>query len=390
MIPRTRVNFTLAELFRAVPGRNTSGKWCEHLAGLISKQFGTEPLLTGSGRGALYQLLSVLPQNRVVVSSYTCNAVAEAVSLAGKTLKVVDVPVGCYNTRAAEIAQLLDEESIVIATHQFGFPCDIEELVSLSHDAGAFVIEDCAAALGTRVNGRLVGTFGDAAFFSFDCSKLVTVPMKAGFLLVDCDDLRDDVSRSMQAATGPMSMWNKVRTLVKAMILRAVGMPILYTLFHMAYFRLAGRVTLESGHVLDRLGEFYNHCMADWQARIALPQFERLDALVTRRRELYAALREGLVDSGVGIPPEDIDGVWAPIRFPILVHGDKNAFYRRMNARGIDCAFSFTHLAPGTGLPNAQAIADHVLDLPFYDALSDHECSLVIEAVKGVVMEQSS
>lgn len=45
------------------------------------------------------------------------------------------------------------------------------------------MIEDCAASLGTVYNGKLTGLFGNYAFFSFDSTKLVTVPSKGGFII---------------------------------------------------------------------------------------------------------------------------------------------------------------------------------------------------------------
>ena len=59
----------------------------------------------------------------------------------------------------------------VVPTHLFGLPCDLDEILSMAHRHNLFVIEDCAHTLGATYRGRPVGTFGDAAFFSFQTLK---------------------------------------------------------------------------------------------------------------------------------------------------------------------------------------------------------------------------
>ena len=54
----------------------------------------------------------------------------------------------------------------IIAVHLHGGPADIQSLASFTRRSGIALIEDCAQALGTRVAGRPVGTFGDAGVFS--------------------------------------------------------------------------------------------------------------------------------------------------------------------------------------------------------------------------------
>ena len=102
-------------------------------------------------------------------------------------------------------------------------------------------------------------------------------------------------------------------------------------------------------------------------------------------RALYATYLEGLASCRhITLPPRDEAGEWAPIRFPILVQGDKLAFYEQLLRRGVDCAFSFTHLARRDGLPRAAALADRVLDLPFYPGLRQPDAEAVIAAVRDV------
>ena len=56
----------------------------------------------------------------------------------------------------------IDEDTVLVLTHQFGLPCQFEPLLKLARQVGAFVVEDAAASLGSRSKGRLTGTLGDA------------------------------------------------------------------------------------------------------------------------------------------------------------------------------------------------------------------------------------
>src|SRR4029434_10280939 len=59
----------------------------------------------------------------------------------------------------------------VVPTHLWGLPCDMDDLLSIAARHGLAVIEDCAHALGGQSPGRWVGTFGEAAIFSFQTFK---------------------------------------------------------------------------------------------------------------------------------------------------------------------------------------------------------------------------
>lgn len=61
-----------------------------------------------------------------------------------------------------------------MAVHIYGQACDIQSLRDLCDEHGLYLIEDCAEAIGTAVNGKKVGTFGDVSTFSFFGNKTIT------------------------------------------------------------------------------------------------------------------------------------------------------------------------------------------------------------------------
>src|SRR5438128_2628584 len=121
MIPRTKVNYTLGDLTRALFTTESGRDYRSHLISLLSDYFGEKHiLLTPSGRGALYYILKATDKNRVLIPAYTCNAVVEAALLAGKEVLFADVGKHGFNMDDTHLETVIDERTAVVATHQFG------------------------------------------------------------------------------------------------------------------------------------------------------------------------------------------------------------------------------------------------------------------------------
>ncbi len=386
MIPRTKVNYSFSQLFQALITSDADDVYRRSLVQRLQAYAETpNVLLTPSGRGGLYYLLKVIDKPRVIVPAYTCKAVPEACMLAGKEVVYAEVDEDGFNMSPSVLEPLLDDSSIVIATHQFGIPCDIKEMAKMCRKSGAFLIEDVAAALGTRTGGKLVGSFGDAAFYSFDSTKLINVPMKGGFVTVQDPALFAHLREAYLLEIRPMPHRHKFTLILSAIALLMIENPVLYRLFHEIYFVLRGKFTTDSTGLNVHLTEFYRYDFSEWQARIALPQWVCLDAIIAARQSIYAALRKGLADcKAFSLPPEDIRLEWACIRFPIRLRDDKIAYYRRAARLGIDFAFSFTYIACPEEFLKAHKVAETVLDIPFYLKLSDREIDRIISVIRSL------
>jgi len=386
MIPRTKANYGLRDLLAALRVTDAGPDHRARLRDQLSRHLGGRPiLLTPSGRGGLYYLLKATDRPRVLVPAYTCKAVVEAARLAGKDVGYLATEAGGFNLDPQAVAREADARTVVLATHQFGIPCRIAEIVALCRERQALVIEDAAAALGTRIDGRPAGTFGDAAVFSFDSTKLVTVPLKGGFLTVADADRLARVARVARAEARPMSAAHKLRLLALASLLVLLENHRLYWLFHTALFRARGRFTTDTPALNLARTPFYVHELANWQAFLAARQVAHLPALIAKRQRLYRQLIDALHGCrALELPPADPDGDWACIRFPLRVRGDKLAFYERALRRGVDFAFSFTYLAAPEACDDAARLARAVLDPPFYDKLSDAELHRVVSVIRAV------
>jgi dTDP-4-amino-4,6-dideoxygalactose transaminase len=122
------------------------------------------------------------PGDEVVVSPRSFMASASCVNLVGATPVFADVDRNCGNLTAETIAAVLTESTrAVIPVHIGGWPADMPAIMALAAERGLKVIEDCAQAHGAEIGGRPVGSFGDAATFSFCQDKIISTGGEGGF-----------------------------------------------------------------------------------------------------------------------------------------------------------------------------------------------------------------
>jgi dTDP-4-amino-4,6-dideoxygalactose transaminase len=128
-----------------------------------------------SGTAALFLALKALgigAGDEVIVPAHTYIATAMAVSQCGATPVFVDVDENTWNITTAHIeAAITPNTKGVIAVHIYGLPADMPSIVELCRKRGLFILEDAAQAHGASIGGKKVGSFGDAACFSFYPSK---------------------------------------------------------------------------------------------------------------------------------------------------------------------------------------------------------------------------
>src|ERR1043166_3602195 len=130
---------------------------------------------TEYGRMALYFILKALnipAGSEIIVPALTFWVVPEITRVAG--LKPVFVDIDPYtftmDPKAAERA-ITPNTRAILPTHLYGMACDLDPILALAKRHNLKVVEDCAHSLGAQYKGRMVGTHGDAAFFSFQAFK---------------------------------------------------------------------------------------------------------------------------------------------------------------------------------------------------------------------------
>lgn len=387
LLPRVKVNYRLRDLLNALWILCCGGRgYRMQVVELLKRYFeGRHVLLTPSGRGALYYLLKSLHRRKVIVPAYTCNAVAEAAALAEKEIEFVECSPVTLQIIPELLRKVVDSESVFIATHQFGIPCDMEAIRSICAEQDCEVIEDVAAALGSELGGRKCGTFASYAFISFDSTKLVNVPLKGGAIILSPEIDPCALEESYKQEIKSMPTLHSLKLILLGVVYQLLRNNFIYRFFHFFNFQMRGRATAEQSEVSTHLTPFYRFDFEEWQAAIILPQLEKLEELIFQRRTLfkrYLAQLENL--PFIRLPPADSRNEWCCIRFPLQIEGDKFEFYRECTRRGVDLAFSFTFLATPLNFKQAHQIAAHILNIPFYIDLSEAEIAKVISTTREV------
>jgi perosamine synthetase len=147
---------------------DTMARWCgvPHAVACSSCTTGLHLALTALGIG---------PGDEVVIPDFTLIVSANTVIQAGARPVLVDADPRTWCIDPAKIeAKVGPRTRAIMPVHMYGHPCDMEAILSIARRHGLFVIEDCAEAHGARIGDRLVGSFGDAACFSFYGNKILT------------------------------------------------------------------------------------------------------------------------------------------------------------------------------------------------------------------------
>lgn len=156
------------------------GEEDNHLVRLYEQEFaemvGTgEAVSYAAARMGFYELmlsLGIGKGDEVVLLGMNCAVMPTAVIRAGATPVFSDVDEYTFGSSASNIKKVCNSNTkMVVAQHSFGIPCDIEEIQKYCESRGIFLLEDCALSLGSKINGKKIGTFGDASLFSTDHSK---------------------------------------------------------------------------------------------------------------------------------------------------------------------------------------------------------------------------
>jgi perosamine synthetase len=204
--------------------------------------------------------LGIEPGDEVILPDLTFAATINAVLHCGATPVIVDIdPVTWGLSYETVKPALTSRTKAILPVHLYGRPVAMGPILKLAKAHRLHVIEDCAEAIGGRHAGRMVGSFGDVACFSFFANKTITTG-EGGMCLTDSSELADRLSE-----------------------LRDHGMARNRRYWH------------------ERVG--FNYRMTNPQAAIGVAQLRRIEAIFARNRQLEMLYREHLGElPGVAFP----------------------------------------------------------------------------------------
>ena len=378
LIPRLRVNYTFIDLLSSLFVHESSTKNRDKCLSILSELMEGENIcFTPSGRDALYELLIRLPQQKVIVPAYTCIAVVEAVALARKDIVYCKTDPKTFNSNYIEC---ITPDCIVLATHQYGLPCNINEIAKKCEDTGAILIEDCATSLGTTVNGKQTGTFGDYAILSFNASKLLHVPPYGGALVGKNSAVIEEIRSNSGWRKASFSF--KVKGLVRGLAFVLTKNKLLYRCFHYLIIESKGKHQRTEHETPEtEKTSLYKWEFAEWQAFILLKQLTKLRTIFHNRIELFSYYDSCIKNNMITKPLYNADAVCC--RYAILVN-EREKFYKACIYAGVDLDFSHCSLGCPDSFTVEHHIANTVLNIPFDLNLSNEEKKQIVSVINSI------
>lgn len=203
-------------------------------------------LAVSNGTTALHLALEALgvgPGDEVIVPDFTFAASINSILYTGATPVIVDISRDSWTIDLEEVKKAITPKTkAIMPVHIYGHPCDMDGLSEIAEKYNLLIVEDCAEALGSTYKGRPVGSFGDAAAFSFFGNKVITT------------------------GEGGAVLFKKKEYYERGKILRDHGM------------------SPEKRYWHEVVG--YNYRMTNIQAAIGVAQMEQLPVFLNKRREM--------------------------------------------------------------------------------------------------------
>jgi dTDP-4-amino-4,6-dideoxygalactose transaminase len=354
------------------------------------------------GRSALWMLLQALGLHdvEVILPAYTCSVVAHAVLLAGNVPRFVDCRLDDYNMDFDAMAAAISPRTrMVVATHLFGYPLNVDRLEAIVAEAERryghriVIVHDLAHAFGARWRGELIAPRRDVALFGLNISKMMTSIF--GGMLVSNDAALIERVRAARDDRGR-------RTGARKSVLRRLYLLATYLAFKPANYRLVNWLERRTP-MLNRLTTAYHldgkvafppdafDLMSGVEAEVGLVQLEKLADIEQRRLEharAYAAGLQGV--AGIVLPPQ-VDG--ATYSHYVIRVADRAHFLNTARVRGVQLGelieYSVPELPPyqqfaiDGDFPNAHLCSGTTINLPVHAALTERDRERVLDAVRA-------
>jgi len=305
---------------------------------------------TANGTCALHLILRAIgvgEGDEVITAPNSFIASAASIALVGATPVFADVQ-DDFNIDPRQIeAAISPRTRAILPVHLTGRPCRMREIMSIAARHGLFVLEDAAQAVGARLDGKGVGSWGHAAGFSLHPLKNLHAYGDAGIITTDDYKLIEILNKSKNHG-------------------------------------LASRTQCD----------FWGHnCRLDEvQAALLRVQLTVLDAWTTERRRL--ALRYNALLSRYVTVPTEASNEHHVFQTYVIVARERDALQEYLRENGVEAIIHYPvpiHMQPAASklgyssddFPKTKYLSDHILSLPLYPSLTSAQQDYVASVIES-------
>ncbi|PFL57216.1 hypothetical protein COJ27_29895 [Bacillus cereus] len=329
-------------------GEWTTGKYIQEFQKEICRYIGSKfSIFVNSGTSALHlaiQSLITKKKNKVIIPSYCCAAVLEAVRLASGIPIIIDIDSDSYNLSFKETEWILLKEkeqvACIILPHMFGLPAPVNKFVNL----GIPIIEDLSHAIGTNYNDES-GRTGSKSVISI-CSMGATKMLSSGI--------------------GGMLFTSSTRIYKQIISNLQISCP-------------------------NQLNEVYPYNISDIHAALGISQLQNLDMYIKRRRQIANVYSKSLNSKSVILPQLHRQHAYYRYIIKVPSYTLENLIYR-LHKKNIYAQkpvyYPLHRYQLNHQLLNTDKAFETALSIPIYPSLNDEEVNYIIEIVYNLLSKE--
>ncbi len=349
----------------------------------LQEFFGGYPLLfvekARIGIKLVLQALELKPGSGIGVQPFTCSSVLFAIKEAGFNIVFIDIDRN-FRLLHEDLQAKNSQIEALIVTHTFGFPDNVEALKLIL--GGKPVIEDCAQAYLSEIEGKPVGLCGDAGIFSMGYGKLFGIG-SGGFIVSGNSKLRLKLGQLSENFATPSAL-SIVSTRMRNLMLGILHIPFVYNVFT---FPLKKLITKENPDI-QKYPETES-LMSSSEIRLLIRRFDDQLKFISQQQE-NGRLLTSLIDKRFSplIPSSESNPNF--FLFPLQVR-NRDAIVTYLAKKGIETGKHFSNSIRWVqrfgyvygACPNFERIAGEVITLPCHYNLAEKQIRFIAESLNS-------
>ena len=354
------------------------------------------------GRVALYALLRALDVgegDEVILPGYTCVMNVNPIKYAGARPVYVDIEPKTFNMNVNLLEEkITNKTKVIIAQHTYGYPCEMDTIMKIAQSSGICVIEDCCLALGSKYQGRMVGTFGRAGYFSSQWNKPYTTGL-GGMVITSDRELVERIeslaANEMCPPSGREVFMLRMQLIIYRLFIYPRTTALAQSLFR--YLTKKGAVigSSSTSEFEPVKADYFFKAMSTVQAHSGIRQLGKIEKNIAHRRKMTQLYDELLTAKGWR-PSKDSRELAEPVmvRYPARIAEKDKALAQAAKA-GIELGSWFecplhpieTPLASYNyelGMcPEAEKASNEVVNLPLHPRASEKTVERSVDFITG-------
>jgi dTDP-4-amino-4,6-dideoxygalactose transaminase len=346
-------------------------------------------IAVSSARMGLYLILkawNIKAGDEIIVSSYNAPIIPKVIRMVGATPIFVDVDPKTYNINPKLIEQRITKKTkAIVVTHIEGLPCDLNSILKIVKKYNLKLIEDCAHSLGAEYKKKKVGSFGDAAIFSFGKGKHLNT-FYGGMITTNNAKMAIAVREELKSFRSP-TIFEVVKNLISNFLISTFTSPIF---FNFAIYPLLLLTNIFNTDLITKIFEDKNQFIpekhsikySNFQAAIGLQQLKLLEQKIKKRIKNAMILDERLNEK---IKRQTLlkNTRHVYLNYSIEVN-DRESLRKKLFLHGIDTQPTWMKSC-SPSCPISKKLEKTVLYLPIYESLSRDEIEYIIKTFNKII-----